>query len=201
MNEPKQKMRESTENGSTGRKKLEEHLLARGMNPSEYRVCLDEETQTATFLLFTLTGSLAGYQSYKPHSVKNTSEGRKSGFKPQDLKYFTYVSRDETKTQFSAAVFGMEKFDWRKPKLYVVEGVFDAVKLHNLGLNAVAVLCNNPKHLRPFFKALSMRVVGVLDNDPGGMALAKVCDEHFLCPEGRDPGDMTTDELKELLQL
>lgn len=178
---------------------LHQHLLSRGCDPLNYHVQVDEEARVATFFLYTLTGQLAGYQTYRPEGVKNTSEGRKLGFKPQELKYFTYVSRDEKKMQFTVAVFGLENFDWKKRTVYVVEGLFDAVKLHSLGLNAVAVLCNNPKPLRAFFKALGMRVVGVLDNDAAGLELAKVCDEYHLCPPGRDPGDMTPCELKELL--
>ena len=180
---------------------LTEHLLSRGLDPNLYHVMVDEDDRVATFFLYTIAGFLAGYQTYRPEGVKNTSEGRKLGLTPKELKYFTFVSRDVEKHPHAVPVFGMERFDWSKDTLYVVEGLFDAVKLHSLGLNAIAVLCNNPKPLRAFFRAWGMRVVGVLDNDPGGLELAKVCDEYFLCPPGRDPGDMTTDELKELLQL
>jgi hypothetical protein len=180
---------------------LREHLLSRGLDPEKYSVVINEVERVATFPLFTLTGQMVGYQTYRPEGVKNTSEGRKLGLTPRELKYFTHVTCDKSKQQYSVAVFGMENFDWRKSTLYVVEGVFDAVKLHSLGLNAVAVLCNNPKPLRGFFKALGMRIVGVLDNDPAGLALSKTCDEYFVCPPNRDPGDMTTNELKELLKL
>ena len=174
---------------------MREHLLSRSLNPSLYRVLVDEEAHRATFLLYSLTGCLAGYQTYNPTAPKNTADGRKQGFKPEDLKYFTHSRKDV------AAVFGLEMFEWQRDTLYVVEGVFDAVKLHLLGLNAVAVLGNDPKQLRGFLAAFPHRKVGVLDNDPGGRELGKSCDEFFLCPPGRDPGDMTTDELKELLRL
>lgn len=180
---------------------LREHLLSRGMDPNLYHVHLDETANVATLMLYTLTGALVGYQTYRPDGIKNTSEGRKLGIKPKELKYFTYVTRDEKKQQFSIAVFGMEMFDWRKDSVYVVEGVFDAVKLHSLELNAIAVLCNDPKPLRSFFNALGMRVIGVLDGDAAGNELAKVCDETFVCPAGKDPGDMTLDELREMLKL
>lgn len=172
---------------------LHQHLLSRGCDPSNYHVHVDEEGRVASFFLFTLAGQLAGYQTYRPEGVKNTSEGRKLGLTPKDLKYFTY------QTGNTATVFGLENFDFRRRTIYVTEGLFDAVKLHSLDLNAVAVLCNNPKPLRSFFNALGMRVVGVLDNDPAGLQLAKVCDDYFVCPPGKDPGDMTTDELKELI--
>lgn len=186
---------------------LRDHLLSRSCDPDLYHVHVDESARVATFMLFALSGVVAGYQTYRPEGIKNTSEGRKLGLTPRDLKYFTYVSRDATKTPFAVTVFGMERFDFRKKTLYVVEGIFDAVKLHSMGLNAIAVLCNvqsnkqNKSELRGWLDSLSMHVVGVLDNDPAGLMLAKVCDEYFVCPPGRDPGDMTTDELKELLLL
>lgn len=174
---------------------MREHLLSRSLNPSLYHCHVDEEAHRATFLLYTLAGHLSGYQTYNPRAPKNTAEGRKQGVKPQDLKYFTHV------VPGSGAVFGLENFDFRRDTLYVVEVLFDAVKLHALGLNAVAVLNNNPKHLRGWFAALPQRKVGVLDNDQAGRVLGKSCDEYFMCPPGRDPGDMSLDELKELLRL
>ncbi len=179
---------------------VHDNLVARGLDPSKYHVHIDEEEGVATFYLFGLTGALLGYQTYRPVGIKNTSEGRKAGLSPRDLKYFTHVTRDN-KTHYATAVFGMEHFDWRKRTLFVVEGVFDAVKLHSLGHNAIAVLCNRPLPLASFLFATGMRVVGVLDSDPAGELLAEVCDGHVVCPPGKDPGDLTLEELQELLNV
>lgn len=174
---------------------LHNHLLSRGCDPSRYHVVLDEENQTATFILFTLSGKLAGYQQYKPFAPKKKTKD----LKPSDLKYFTWVTKNDNVSQ-DVVVFGTECFDWRKKEVYLVEGIFDAVKLHSLGLNCLAVLCCDPKPLRPFFKSLGMRVIGVLDNDPAGMLLRNTCDSYVVCDQGKDPGDMSLEEISNLLE-
>ena len=56
----------------------------------------------------------------------------------QLVGYFTYLPKSTN------TAWGLELLNPEKPYLLVVEGVFDAVKLHNLGVNALAVLANDP---------------------------------------------------------
>jgi hypothetical protein len=175
---------------------LTKKLLSRSLNPEDYNVLLDEENQVATFLLYGLTGKLLGYQQYRPLADKK-GQGK---YDPRELRYFTYLTKAGPNAD-SVAVFGTDRFNWKNRVVYLVEGVFDACKLHNLGQNAFAVLCNNPVQMRAFLRALGMKVVGVLDGDAAGSALAKLCDEVFVCPAGRDPGDMTETELRTMLNL
>ena len=86
---------------------LYEHLLDRGLDPGEYHVHLDQDNGVATFLLYTLSGQLAGFHTYRPSGIKNTSAGRKQGFTPEDLKYFTRVLHDKNRRHFTTAVFGL----------------------------------------------------------------------------------------------
>jgi hypothetical protein len=170
---------------------LYQHLLDRGYDPTVSRAVVDEANNTATFYLYSPTGKLTGYQQYRPDRPK-TREGK--GMKPSELRYFTHVVPGEL------AFYGSESLDFDLRRVYLCEGVFDAVKLHALGLPCLAVLGNNPKPLRAFLNALGRHVVGVLDNDDAGRALSKFCDEVFVCQK-HDPGDMTLDELKEFLKL
>lgn len=184
---------------------LLEHLLSRGCDPAKYHCYLDEETRTATFLLYGLSGKLVGYQTYKPDGPK-TRDGK--GFDPKDLRYYTWVTKSETGLNDSVVVFGTECFDPKKRDLYLVEGLFDAVALHNLGLNAFAVLGNvgefkrgRPVPLRSLLRGLSKHTVAVEDGDEAGSNLGKYTDELVKCPVGFDPGALGPDRLRELLKL
>jgi hypothetical protein len=174
---------------------LRQHMIRRGCNPSNYTCVVDEETRTATFVLFAPgTGKVTGYHTYKPEGPK-TREGK--GFNPKDLRYFTKHLGSTDEILF----FGAEKLDFGKKNLYLVEGIFDAVKFHTLGHNCLAVLCNNPVPLKSFLNASPFHVVGVLDADAAGKKLAKYCDEYILCEDGKDPGDLELLEITELLHF
>lgn len=171
---------------------LREHLIDRGMLPMhEYNIVIDEETYTASFMLFSETGKYLGFQTYKPNGRK-THEGK--GMDPRDLKYFTHAVPGEI------PMFGVESLDFDNHRVvFLVEGIFDAMKFHSLCLPCLAVLGNNPLQLRSYLKATSSYVVGFCDNDEAGMKLAKLCHAFFIAPE-KDAGAMTTDELKHALE-
>lgn len=174
--------------------KLLQHLEARGLNVEHYNVVLDEETMTATFLLYTLSGKLAGYQQYKPEAPKQSKE-----LNPRDLKYFTWVNKE------TMVFFGFDRYDPKNGRLYLVEGVFDAVALHNLGLNAVAVLGNSGKGagaaVKDFLMALGVPTTAVVDGDVAGLELGKCADAMVVCPPGEDPASMSKTDLMDLLGL
>jgi hypothetical protein len=181
---------------------LERHLLSRGCDPKRYACHLDNEEFVATFMLYAPgTGKLVGYQQYRPFAPK-TSDAAAKGLARQSLRYFTHDVEGEL------ALFGTETLSMYDGPVYLVEGIFDAVKLHALGLACLAVLGNGavPKRgvkgspLQNQLRAMNRRVVGVLDNDKAGEALAELCDEVFVCT-AKDPGDMTLEELKEFLHV
>lgn len=161
------------------------HLLARGLNPDHYTVSWDDET--AAFALWNLSGQWVGYQQYRPGAPKSVSNDPKMG------RYFTYAKN-------RTAVWGLETYHWRNDVLLVTEGVFDACKLHNLGLPAVAVLTNNPVSLRPWMSSLPRHTVAVCDDDAAGRALGKLCDRALSCPSGQDLGDMTQQQVLEFVE-
>ena len=132
---------------------------------------------------------MVGYQVYNPSNVKNHK------LAPRDQKYYTYVTRADDRHP-ALAVWGLETVSQDKP-LYLVEGVFDACKLHNLGLSALAVMGCDPKHLQSWLATLPHKKVAVCDGDVSGRKLAKYADHAVFLPLGKDVGDLTVEELTE----
>lgn len=165
---------------------MQQHLAGRGLDVRRYNgVYVDQDR--VTFSLWNLSGQLVGYQVYRPDMPKN------SAGHPRDQRYFTYVSRYGAKTP-ELAVWGLETVRPDLP-LFLVEGVFDACKLHNLGLAAVATLGSDPQHLFPWLACLPCKKVALVEGDAAGKKLAKFGKEAVFLPLGKDAGDMTAEEL------
>jgi len=186
---------------------VERKLRERHLDPAKYHVSWDD--QVATFLLFNLSGQVVGYQNYRWYAEKVRNND------PRESKYFTYASkpvhfeysdeddavvRKTTRNTKPLAVWGLETYDYRNDILFLTEGVFDAVQLHRLGLPAVALLSNDPKPLRSWLRTLPRHVVAVCDGDKAGRALAKMGDESIILPDEMDLGDMTDQEVKDVVQ-
>lgn len=173
---------------------LKAHLKARELYIEKYTtVYLDESKNMATFLLHNLSGEMVGYQTYKPDAPK--VRGNKD---PQTQKYWNYVSPEGKKRKL--AVWGLETVKNEDRVLYLVEGVFDACKLHNLGLPCIATLCNDPKHLRNWLYTLNKKIVAFCDGDSAGDKLKNTAHEYVTLPDGKDLGDMTMNEVKKLVE-
>jgi hypothetical protein len=160
------------------------HLLERGLDPSLYTVSWDDET--ACFALWNLSGQWAGYQQYRPFAPKTCRND------PREGRYFTWAKN-------KLAVWGLETWHFRSDVLFVTQGVFDACKLHNLGLPAVAVLGNDPRQLRPWMGSLGRVTVAVCDDDAAGAKLAKLCSRAVTVQGGKDLGDMTQEQVHDFV--
>jgi DNA primase len=161
---------------------LTEHLATRGMN---YNAIKSEET--ITFPLWNLMGQMVGYQQYRPWADKERKEN------PKEMRYYTYLPSK------SNTAWGVDLLDNSKKYLMLTEGIFDACKLHNAGLNALAVLANNPKPLRSWLWTLGYNVVPVCDGDAAGLKLASLSTHGLVevLPEGLDLGDMSQEYVNE----
>jgi len=161
-----------------------DHLKDRHVDFNKTKVITDLETNQATFILYNLSGQLIGYQKYNPKGSKdyrNTELG----------KYFTHVTKNPDR---NIAVWGLESIDER-PFMFVVEGIFDAIRLHNLGLPAIAVLANHPTALRSWLKAISKTIIAVLDNDEAGNQLKSIAHQSIKVPDPyKDLGEMKSEE-------
>lgn len=145
---------------------LHQHLVDRHFIPELYNnIVLDNENQILTVYLHNLSGQLTGYQQYNPNSTDKRTNLK------DEARYYTY------RTDGHIAVWGLELLDPLKPVCFVVEGIFKAAVLHRLGFNAIAVLCNNPKQMRSWFKALPYRLFAIGDNDEAGLKLVNMIGE------------------------
>lgn len=165
------------------------HLRSRGVDPDKTTVLLDKENGIATFLLYNLSGKLVGYQRYNPRGDK------KDHTNSLMAKYYNYVTKEDG-AHSAIAVWGLDTLDMSEPYLFITEGIFDIVKLKNLGLPGIAVLSNNPKHLLPWFKILNKKIIAVLDSDDSGSKLRNVADYAITTPSPyKDLGDMPDEEV------
>ena len=174
------------------------HLKNRYVNTELYKgLTVSEEEQTATFFLWNLSGQLVGYQEYKPGRPKMDNR-----LSPRELRYFTYVTKLDPKRQMHA-VFGLELLNKNNKVLFVVEGIFDAVRLHNLGLNCLAMLGCNPKQMKTWLWSMHYEVVPVCEGDKAGKKLKKLSNNgrSLFLPEGLDLGDMTDAEVLDTFKV
>lgn len=141
---------------------LANHLKDRHIDFDLHRPVIDEEQTVATFYLWTLSGVISGYQQYRPDQNKD----RKNN--PKDSRYYTYRKYP------SFALFGVESLHLKKDIVFLTEGLFDAARLTERGLPALAMLSNDPpRELHNWLFCLNRKIIAVCDNDAGGRALAK----------------------------
>ena len=153
-----------------------------------HRPVLDPEEGVVTFYLWNLSGQLVGYQQYRPGASKEPNNNPKEG------RYFTY------RKQPTLAVWGVESLHLTPDVVFLTEGVFDACRLTELGVSALAVLSNNPTpDLRNWLTCLNRKVVVVADNDAAGRKLAEFGDEVVFCEE-KDLGDSSDEFVRELVR-
>lgn len=169
-----------------------ENLLSRYCDPEKYRVSYDDET--ACFLLYNFLGQIVGYQQYR-HTANKEQKNN-----PQTGRYYTYLSKNENFKYIT--IWGLENLDSSQKYLFLTEGIFDAIRLQNLGLNACATMSNDPKHLNNqlFILGQKYTLVAICDNDDSGKKLAKFCHYNFTTNSVKDLGDLSSDELNDFVE-
>lgn len=169
-------------------RRLAEHLRQRGMQPLKYNIVYDAAEGIITFPLYNGAAKQVGYQAYRPDMTDKKIND------PKLSRYFTYLPSGVD------GVFGLECIDETRRDIYIVEGVFKAGILHRLGYNAIAVLTNHPKRLKPWFKILRARfnLIAIGDNDNAGKKLVTTLGNGFQSPKDLD--EMTDQEIVNLLE-
>lgn len=167
---------------------LKEHLRSRKMNPDLYNVNYDSVDGVITFYLYNGIGHLVGYQQYRPDQTAKKSND------PKDSRYYTYLPSGVD------GVFGLETLDINKKDIYIVEGVFKAGTLHRLGFNAIAVLTNSPKRLKPWFRILkaNFNLIAIGDPDAAGQKLVNTVKAGYLSPLDLD--EMQDQDILDLIE-
>jgi len=181
-------------------KNIEQHLRDRGVDPEKLGVIYDKESNIANFLLYNLSGQLIGFQQYNPNKPKAHYKGEKM----KDLvKYYTYVSKEGGKKDTFISVWGLENIDFEKDKeIWITEGIFDAVKLVNAGLPALAVLTATPsKQLKQWLSIINKKIIGILDADEAGNLLKSVTSVAYTVPKPyKDLGEMPQEEVNSFVK-
>lgn len=151
-------------------------------------VWFDEAERVATFPLWNLSGQFAGYQAYRPDASKVKKNDVKG-------KYYTYRGvKLMPRHSRTVTVWGLESW-YLSTVLFVTEGVFDAARLTELGLSAVALLSNDPAMDTKNWLAMvrtQRPVVAVCDPGKAGFKLAKVGHEaHVVNVPGMPDADLS----------
>lgn len=179
---------------------LMDHMLERHVQFERYNTIAidnDEVDPNATFLLYNLTGQLVGYQTYRPLQDKERRNDEKHG------RYYSYITNegaDNTKGKKAIGVWGLETFYYNPEILFITEGVFDSVRIHNAGYPSVALMSNHPKMLYSWLHSLNRRIIAICDNDDAGKKLASLAHSSVICPEGHDLGSLPEDECMKIIQ-
>jgi len=165
---------------------IHEHLLSRHFDVNMYKtVFVDTVNNILTVPLWNLSGQLVGYQKYNPNGDKNGND-------VLNAKYFTYISKGQI------GVWGLETLHLNSRIVVICEGIFDACRVHNFRLPALAVLSNNPSHLRNFLSILGKKTISICDGDKAGEMLSKYSSVNIQLSDGKDLGDLTDTEIENL---
>ena len=167
---------------------LRQHLKERKVNLSLHRPILDEDKNIATYLLYNLSGQIVGYQQYNPNGSKKINN------KPEG-KYYTYIGNKS-----SVVLYGLESLSISDGVIYVVEGIYDAMRMTYEGQSAIATLTNSPsKSVVNQLRLLNRPLVAVCDNDAAGRKLAKCGDYVEVVQGARDLSEASDDYVNYLI--
>ena len=172
---------------------LKDHLISRGYHPEPLGSILSEEEGLAYFLLWNLSGQLVGYQQYLPNAPK-------AGHHPKDCRYYTYTTKIGGHS--IPAIWGLHTFTLQTKRIFIVEGVFDAVKLHRAGECCLALLGNaGSKSIKSWLSTFPQEIIGVLDSDQKGSGMKSLCDKFIITPlPYKDLGEMSNEEVANLIR-
>lgn len=166
-----------------------DHLKSRYININLHRPIIDFDNRVASFFLYSFTGSLVGYQQYRPESDKKTDNN------PKLSRYYTY------RKQPVNSVWGLESFYINDGPIFITEGIFDAARLTHRNQTAFATLCNNPqKDFKNWLECLARPIIAVCDNDSAGKKLAKFGNYYEINPNENDLGDSSEDYVTYLIK-
>ena len=167
---------------------IQRNLVQRGVDPERTHLIIDEDAGVASFLLYNLSGQLIGFQQYRPDAPKT--------IRGPEARYWTQISKGQT------PVWGLDSLSPSSKRLFIVEGIFDAAKLHRQGEAAVAILGNaKSRGVQGWLEVLPQTIIAVLDRDEAGSALKAGADIHLTVPAPhKDLGDMTDAEVAAFLR-
>lgn len=167
---------------------INEHLRQRGFNPALYsNCCIDTVDNVLTVYMYTATGAITGFQQYRPNADKLKANN------PRDGRYYTYIAKG------NIPMWGVESLAYSAERVYVVEGIFDACRLHNLGVPAIACFGSYNDQLKNWLVCTGRKVYTI--NDSVGVNNKLSCFKNIELPSGRgDVGECTDKEIEHMLR-
>lgn len=172
---------------------IDDHLSSRGVDPSRTHFIHDDQSNNTYFFLYNLSGDCVGYQKYNPDNPKLDNldvNGR----------YFTYVSK-EPLGQSKISVYGLETYRMDKNYIFVAEGIFDIIKIHNMGEPGIANLgCSLSKQSKNWYRTLPQMKIVIRDKDDAGKELTEIGDHVYVVPDPyKDLGEMPQEEVNQFI--
>ena len=182
---------------------ITKHLKFRHLDETKYTIFKSEDKRSVSFALWNLSGQLVGFQHYNPLAKSRFDKSDKAEDRTfRDLKYYTWITKIECKKPIRMiGVFGLDLLDFSDNNCFVCEGVFDACRLHNIGLNAIALFELNSQSINDWVSILGYNIIPVCDGDKAGRKLLKLSTkgEYIVVGDGKDLGDLTDEEINLLL--
>jgi len=168
---------------------IKSHLKQRNLNTNLHPTIIDEQTNTATFLLYNLSGQLIGYQFYNPNGSKTIFQDKLQS------KYYTYRNKHYP----TVTLWGIESLNSPHQPVFLTEGIFDAARMTFLNFSALATMTNNPpRDYINFLLFLNRPIIAVCDNDDAGRKLAKF--GHYTEVPETDLGDAPEEYISYLIK-
>lgn len=163
---------------------LRDHLVERRLDVNLYNgIEIVQSEGIVVFPIWNLSGQYIGFQQYRPSAAKEAKNHPKEG------RYYTLLSG--ARKNKSLGMWGLETYHYHRDVLFIAEGIFDACRLHNTGMPAVALLNSSHKHYRSWLNSTGRKIIKVEDCDGSllgpypSLALPQYAD---------DLGDVETDE-------
>jgi DNA primase len=128
---------------------------------------------------------MVGYQKYQPDAPRTHTN-------QTDTRYHSWFG------EHKVGAWGVETVNWAGGPLFLTEGIFNACRLHWHGLPALAVISNDPKHLRSWFRCLPHHLIAVCDGDAAGRKLAKYGHSVIEMPAGEDVGSLSDQQFQQI---
>jgi len=168
------------------------HLMDRGWRPW-LNSWVDWSNEVVTFPIYSST-KWVGYQRYRWNAEK--IRGNEQG---KHQRYFTHVQSEYR----GMAVYGWDNCFGHGP-LFVVEGIFDALKVTNCWWDCIALTTNKPtKQFKQWFKMVTRgrTTISLMDRGEPSERWTQLTDIAISVPcDFNDVGDMTLEQARPFIE-
>lgn len=172
---------------------IEQHYKDRGLLKPMENIQISNGGVLST-LIFSFLGEIVGYHLYNPF-------GSKTALEKDNMKYYTFLSGIKLQKGYKSSLWGLEHVKNDGSTIFLVEGIWDAISILQLGYTAVSCLGADPVPLKNQISLLKAthKVVVIADGDKAGRKLCKYGHDSYICEHGKDPNSLESSELEKIL--